>query len=432
MRRRRRIGLGLAILAAALLLPAVSLGGDEHLVPDVVGLTREQAEEVLEDAGFRVEFELAPGGPLAVGQDPPGLSLRPKGIQVTVKLGPADFFDAKKGVGPEAYHHGPRSAVPLPVLREEIARKGYRFEVGHSPVFERPLEAITGVREDGPSSPRVGMMREQNRLAAQILARDDAARKAAGLPKDAAAGCRPGATSLDWRALGFVTPVRDQGACGSCVAFATTAALESSWRLRNERSIDMSEQAVVDWTPIHCDRGAYMSFRVHFTKGLPTETERPYTARTGSPPTVAGPYRAVAWGYVYDPPGDEVLLPTVGELKAALCRFGPIVAAMQATRLFQGYRRGVFDEVDPDPKDGGGHAITIVGWDDERRAWLVKNSWGAAWGEDGYAWVSWYSNRIGRGAIWVRARSAAYDLDIGELARGILGYEEPVPVPKSE
>jgi len=93
----------------------------------------------------------------------------------------------------------------------------------------------------------------------------------------------------------------------------------------------------------------------------------------------------------------------VDKLKQALCRYGPLAVAVRATRLFQAYKSGVFNERDTGKVN---HGVTLIGWDDNKEAWLIKNSWGTGWGEKGYMWIVYYSNSIGYGASWVEAKSS--------------------------
>jgi hypothetical protein len=379
-----------------------------EIVPDVVAYSPEAAQRILAEAGYRVTFVGDPDGEFVVGQEPRAFSRQPSGTLVTLRLGPASLL----GTGPEE---------ELEHLRQRIAGRGYRFRVGPSRAFTRSPSDLTGLRADIPGE----RVRRQNRLAEALLALDDAARKKAGIATDATARCRTGAPAFDWSALGYVTAVRDQGECGTCVAFATTAALESSWWIRNEQQIDAAEQVIVDCAPIACDVGTWMACHVLLANGLAAEEERPYGARPGTCPPGAGPYRAVAWGYVTEATGDLPPRSTVDQLKIALCRFGPIAVALRSTRLFHAYREGVFDEQlsEKEMSNAGRHAVLLVGWNDDQGAWRVKNSWGTDWGEDGFAWVAYDANEIGLLATWVRAQCLAYAWDPGDLAVQIDGFQ---------
>ncbi|NES89429.1 MULTISPECIES: C1 family peptidase [Okeania] len=109
------------------------------------------------------------------------------------------------------------------------------------------------------------------------------------------------------------------------------------------------------------------------------------------------PLKAATWEYVRNDGG----IPSVSQMKQALCKHDPVVSAVYMTDVFHAYKGGVYNE---NAYGTPNHAVTIIGWDDEKRAWLVKNSWGTDWGEDGYMWIAYHTNRIGYGAAWVDAR----------------------------
>ena len=104
-----------------------------------------------------------------------------------------------------------------------------------------------------------------------------------------------------------------------------------------------------------------------------------------------------AWDYVNSPPDQ---LPTVQQLKQALVEHGPLVAPIYYDECLAAYRGGVFNE-----NDNGmiNHVVLLIGWDDKKKAWLIKNSWGAEWGEQGYGWIKYGSNNIGVFAAWIEA-----------------------------
>ena len=103
-------------------------------------------------------------------------------------------------------------------------------------------------------------------------------------------------------------------------------------------------------------------------------------------------YQAVGWDYV---DGAESV-PPVNLIKKALCDHGPLVSGVTATDAFQNYKGGIFDEGDNSPIN---HAVMIVGWTPD--GWIVRNSWGADWGANGYILIAYGSNNIGFGAAWV-------------------------------
>ena len=109
--------------------------------------------------------------------------------------------------------------------------------------------------------------------------------------------------------------------------------------------------------------------------------------------------KASAWGDVKYPP-DKV--PSVQELKTALLSYGPLAVLLVTDNCFSAYKSGVFNE---DNKGNVNHAVLLIGWDDDRQAWLIKNSWGEKWGENGFAWIKYGSNNIGVFAAWIDARN---------------------------
>jgi C1A family cysteine protease len=111
----------------------------------------------------------------------------------------------------------------------------------------------------------------------------------------------------------------------------------------------------------------------------------------------AGFKKAASWDYVNSPPDK---LPTVEQLKTALIEHGPLVAPIFYDECLASYKGGVFNEQDMGMIN---HAVLLIGWDDEKQAWRVKNSWGAEWGENGFAWIKYGSNNIGVFAAWIDA-----------------------------
>ena len=111
----------------------------------------------------------------------------------------------------------------------------------------------------------------------------------------------------------------------------------------------------------------------------------------------AGFRKAASWDYVNSPPDK---LPTVEQLKNALIEHGPLVAPIVYDDCLAGYKGGVFNEQDLVKIN---HAVLLIGWDDAKQAWLIKNSWGEDWGEKGFGWIKYGSNNIGMFAAWIDA-----------------------------
>ena len=293
-------------------------------------------------------------------------------------------------------------------LRSEIRSKGLTFEVGYTQAMDTPLAQLTGLKVPFDAAARASAHAP---IAARMQS-DDAAGIAAhtkanpgfrmGSSKTLATG-GVGSSVFNWVTLGKVAQVKDQRNCGSCWVFGTVAAFESSWAIRNNQMINASEQDI-----LNCSRtfpgggsgdcsGGSMDHAAQYLKdhGTATEESKAYTASMGTCTAVLHrPYFASSWGFVAD-----TVQPSVAQLKAALIAHGVIAVGVAATEAFQAYHSGVFNQTTV----GLNHCVALVGWDDTKNAWLIKNSWGAGWGMDGYMWIKYGSNGIGSYAVWVDA-----------------------------
>lgn len=338
----------------------------------------------------------------------------------------------------------------LAAMRQQIAAKGYRYEVGATSMVDKPLAQITGARTPAPASDVLRKQAEHTRalLAIERTARADFLRNHPGvLELDPFVAAEGTGVALDLRRHGRVTPVKQQGDCGSCWAFASIAALESSYLVRGDGRMSASEQYLVDCSHAgSCRSGDWLGALAFLTDtGTQSEAGDPYLMRDGTCPAGGTTYSGVAWAAL---PADNAIA-SVDTIKAELRANGAVVTGVLATDAFQAYRSGVFNEpaVDgPIVTDTSGarwlnanHAIVIIGFDDSRKAWLIKNSWGTGWGdncgygtEGGYMWIDWKSSNVGIGAAFVVAKDPRYVLSPTYADERRKFRMAPVPGPAPE
>ena len=206
---------------------------------------------------------------------------------------------------------------------------------------------------------------------------------------------------FDWRDNdgNWVTPVRYQGLCGSCWAFSATAQVESWWKISNnnlDTTIDISEQFIISCGDAgDCNGGlAYKALDFYRTNGVPSESCLNYYGSDDIPCEYAcSNWRDEAviipgWGFI------TLEEDIIDNIKAAVYRH-PVSASFQVYSDFDTYRSGIYEHT-PLPDEGStGHAILIVGWDDEEECWICKNSWSEYWGENGYFRIRWHNCGMG-------------------------------------
>jgi hypothetical protein len=203
---------------------------------------------------------------------------------------------------------------------------------------------------------------------------------------------------FDWRnkdGKDYVSPVKNQGRCGSCVAFAATSTLETQMNIATNATShpwSFSPQHTFACGGGSCDGGWQTSSGVDFiiSKGVPEEACFPYvsgalgedmscksTCSDAKSRSLKGDFRVKS---------PAVVGASIEQVKQALLD-GPVVSSMKVFEDFYWYKEGVYRKGNANPI--GGHAVMIVGWSNSQKAWIVRNSWGTNWGMNGDFMIAW-------------------------------------------
>jgi C1A family cysteine protease len=209
------------------------------------------------------------------------------------------------------------------------------------------------------------------------------------------------ATTLPSSYIGFFTSVKNQGAAGIGWAIVCNGEFESVIKKQDGVDVDLSEQYLVSCNPYGwgCNGGSWM-YDLFVDPGAVSESCFPFTG-CDTPCNHNCPYPYVAQGWAFVNPG--VAVPSVNEIKQAIYTYGAVGAAVYVDQYFQLYTAGVFDRCKKKVRYPN-HMIQLVGWDDNKGqtgAWLLKNSWGTAWGENGFMWIAYNCNLVGYEANYV-------------------------------
>ena len=197
--------------------------------------------------------------------------------------------------------------------------------------------------------------------------------------------------SYDLRDLGYVTPVRDQASCGNCWAFATYGSLEGWVKKNDSEDADFSENHLKnyhghDWGP--CEGGNDAMSTAYLTRGdgPVEETDDPFNDWDDRPSPGGTPGKYVR--NVLEFWNDD-------DIKNAIMNHGALYTTMYSNSSYYNSNEHTYYY---DGASGSNHAVTLVGWDDNKAvtgapgngAWIIKNSWGDFWGEDGYFYISYH------------------------------------------
>jgi hypothetical protein len=258
-------------------------------------------------------------------------------------------------------------------MREEGAELGWTFQVSENDATHYPLQQLCGTVVPSRWDP-----------GASFFGPDTIK----DLP-----------SQFDWRDYGGLTPVRNQGGCGACWAFAALGAVEGTIAARTGWQLDLSEQWLISCTQAGDCAGGWIDFALGYlfcttgaidpcgASGAVREEFSPYAAYSAPclcpyphSDCIAGAYYAGA---------------TVAQIKQAILDYGPAATTVAADEAFQAYGGGVFNACAASRIN---HAVVIFGWDDTQGAagvWLVKNSWGPTWGEGGLMRIEYGCAMVG-------------------------------------
>ncbi|XP_037536777.1 procathepsin L-like [Nematolebias whitei] len=198
--------------------------------------------------------------------------------------------------------------------------------------------------------------------------------------------------SVDWRTKYYVTPVKYQGSCGSCWAFSATGAMEGQLFKKTGKLVPLSEQNLMDCSGPEGNYGCYGGWMNNAFKyvmnngGLDSEAYYPYvgTVRNAGPCRYSPMYNAIQVNGIVN-----ILSGNESELMNAVATVGPISVAFDASHdSFRFYSSGIYYE--PSCVTRPTHAGLAVGYVSlpPVNYWIVKNSWGTSWGEEGYIRMS--------------------------------------------
>jgi C1A family cysteine protease len=204
-------------------------------------------------------------------------------------------------------------------------------------------------------------------------------------------------SSVNWVTAGAVTPIKDQGQCGSCWAFSTTGSTEGAWQIGSGSLLSLSEQQLVDCSTQNsgCNGGS-MALAITFESGtnMASEASYPYKAADGS--CKSSFTTAIAKGGItgYKSVGNFLFGASKADMQSALVQ-QPVSIAIEADQsAFQSYSGGILSSGCGTSLD---HGVLAAGYGSENGQdyWYVKNSWGTSWGDAGYIKISSDSNVCG-------------------------------------
>lgn len=305
----------------------------------------------------------------------------------------------------------------LATIREKIKANKYSFKVGETWVYKLPKEQKAKMFGRHPGKIKLKLAIPETGPLLKVIGKQ--------LPE-----------SYDTRNIDgktYIGGVRDQGSAGTCYSFGACAAAEASYNLAtgkyDSNCADFSESYIA-WC-----LGSLSEYNVHFyggegadydyyelkalTKeglypqydGVTTEAQCPYSETAINADNYLGKVTTIqfdSWERVYPVNFED----TTQYIKTAIMTYGAVDAAVYVTGAFEAYTGGIYEDTNTDPSaspyynETTNHAISLVGWDDTPDeggggCWILRNSWGKNWGEDGYMRIRYKSAAVNCAASYI-------------------------------
>ncbi len=273
-------------------------------------------------------------------------------------------------------------------LKAQAEVEGWTFDIGENDATRYSISELTG-----------------------LVIPEDWGREAEWDPSMPLATSIP--TSFDWRdrdGVNMTTPVKNQGGCGSCWAFSAIGAMEQAILIQTGYTVDLSEQWLVSCTNAGTCEGGWTETALNYLKcdgatddcsGGGAVMEQDFTYQFADTPCNC-PYRHPYCLTNSRFAGQSGGVPTPPQIKQAIMTRGPVSVGVRVNGAFHAYNGGVFNACDNESPIN--HAVVLVGWDDAmgtEGVWIMRNSWGPNWGDDGHMYIEYGCSRIGLGTLYV-------------------------------
>ena len=213
---------------------------------------------------------------------------------------------------------------------------------------------------------------------------------------------------IDWTTLNAVTPIKNQGQCGSCWSFSATGAIEGAYAIKTGDLLSFSEQQLIDCSSEYGNQGCNggemnNAFQYAIDNGICLENDYPYKAIDQTCSAVASCNKIKISRFVDVTKNNQLAL------KQAVAK-GPVSVGIEAdTKIFQFYKSGIVSSITCGTNLD--HGVTLVGYGENNdvKYWKIKNSWGEQWGDKGYMKIERSDSENDKGICGI-AMSASYPI----------------------